>query len=417
MHLVPVLLAGAVLAAVGPSRQQQQCPGRIHQNCGLADKAGIYKVSDCAGYGACCGMCAGDPGNCTAWVFISDGPAFAKGPGICKLRHAAAGFRPNLTNHVSGELGSPTPSPSPPPSPPHPPPGPSPPTPPAAGRKPHIVLLVVDDWGFANVGYHRRGWSHDDVDTPNFDALVEAGLELDRNYVHKFCSPTRASIQSGRLPVHVNLVNGDPTISNPNDPVSGWAGIPRNMTGMAQVLKNAQYRTHLVGKWDCGMATPDHTPRGRGYDSSFGYFHHANDYWVEAIGSCPGSASGPDTGGTNSTSVIDMWMADYGGGEHGASAAGNPSCVFCNGSAPPGVGPAQYKPMHNGPSLLGVNGTVEGYEEWKFSQYAARVIRDHNATDKDRPLFLNYNMHVVHEPLYDNLDIVLVHLARVCQPS
>jgi arylsulfatase I/J len=148
------------------------------------------------------------------------------------------------------------------------------------------------------------------------------------------------------------------------------------------------------------MATPDHTPRGRGYDSSFGYFHHANDYWVEAIGSCPGLGSGlGDADGTNSTSVIDLWMADYGGGEHGASPAGNPSCIFCNGSAPPGVDPAQYEPMHNGPSLLGVNGTVTDYEEWKFSQYAARVIRDHNATDKYHPLFLNYNMHVVHEPL------------------
>jgi arylsulfatase I/J len=267
------------------------------------------------------------------------------------------------------------------------------------------VLLVVDDWGYANVGYHRRqGLPHDDVDTPNFNALIKQGLELDRNYVHKFCSPTRSSIQSGRLPVHVNLVNGDPTISNKNDPISGWAGIPRNMTGMAQLLKNAQYRTHLVGKWDCGMATPDHTPRGRGYDSSFGYFHHANDYWVEAIGSCPSPGRGEAGGETdgknkNTTNVIDLWMADDGGGEHGASAAGNPNCVFCNGSSPPGVDPAQYKPMHNGPTLLGVNGTIEDYEEWKFSQYAMRTIRDHNATDKEHPLFLNYNMHCVHEPL------------------
>jgi arylsulfatase I/J len=125
------------------------------------------------------------------------------------------------------------------------------------------------------VGFHRQNISAaregalgdvDDVDTPNFDALVKQGLELDRNYVHRFCSPTRSSIQSGRLPVHVNLENDDPGISNPKDPVSGWAGIPRNMTGMGSLLKGAGYRTHMVGKWDVGMATPDHTPRGRGYD-------------------------------------------------------------------------------------------------------------------------------------------------------
>ena len=41
---------------------------------------------------------------------------------------------------------------------------------------------------------------------------------------------------------------------------------------MAQVMKNAGYRTAMVGKWDAGMATPEHTPRGRGFDTSFGYF-------------------------------------------------------------------------------------------------------------------------------------------------
>ena len=49
-----------------------------------------------------------------------------------------------------------------------------------------------------------------------------------------------------RLPVHVNLVNHDPSISNPKDPISGWAGIPRNMTGMAALLKKGGYRTHMV---------------------------------------------------------------------------------------------------------------------------------------------------------------------------
>ena len=97
-------------------------------------------------------------------------------------------------------------------------------------------------------------------------------------------------------------------------------------------------------------------------------------------------------------SVTDLWMADD-TGEHGASAASN-SCVFCNGSAPPGVAPGQYKPMHNSASLLGVNGTVTDYEEWKFLQYALGVIRNHSRmSDASQPLFLNYNMHVVHEPL------------------
>jgi hypothetical protein len=50
----------------------------------------------------------------------------------------------------------------------------------------------------------------------------------------------------------------------------------RNMTGLATKLKAAGYATHMVGKWDAGMATADHTPAGRGYDTSLIYFHHAN---------------------------------------------------------------------------------------------------------------------------------------------
>ena len=59
--------------------------------------------------------------------------------------------------------------------------------------------------------------------------------------------------------------------------------IPRNMTGLAAQLKKAGYATHQVGKWDAGMATPDHTPRGRGFNESLCYFEHKNDFWSKGI--------------------------------------------------------------------------------------------------------------------------------------
>jgi arylsulfatase A-like enzyme len=104
-------------------------------------------------------------------------------------------------------------------------------------------------------------------------------IELDQAYAFKFCSPSRSSFQSGRLPTHVNVLNANPASWNPRDPVSGFAAIPRNMTGLGTIMKRGGYRTVQVGKWDAGMATPDHTPYGRGYDKSFGYFHHTEDYW------------------------------------------------------------------------------------------------------------------------------------------
>jgi hypothetical protein len=80
--------------------------------------------------------------------------------------------------------------------------------------------------------------------------------------------------------------NVDPTLVNPLDPVAGFSGIARNMTGMAVHMQAAGYATAAVGKWDAGMATNDHTPKGRGYDDSLIYFHHANDYFQYTAGSC-----------------------------------------------------------------------------------------------------------------------------------
>ena len=64
--------------------------------------------------------------------------------------------------------------------------------------------------------------------TPVMNQLVKEGIEMDRQYVYKYCSPTRTAIQSGRNPYHVNPLNAAPEIYNPADPVSGMAAMPRN---------------------------------------------------------------------------------------------------------------------------------------------------------------------------------------------
>ena len=94
-----------------------------------------------------------------------------------------------------------------------------------ATSKPHLVFMLVDDWGWANVGYHRNPQTKEVV-TPNIDMLVKEGLELDQHYAYKFCSPSRSCLMSGRLPVHVNDQNAEPNIYNPDDKVSGHA-LPR----------------------------------------------------------------------------------------------------------------------------------------------------------------------------------------------
>ena len=75
--------------------------------------------------------------------------------------------------------------------------------------------------------------------TPNLNELVAAGVHLTRHYVHQYCTPTRTSVQSGRLPVHVSTGLGSPCDDS--------TGISQNMTGFAERLKEAGYTTAFAG--------------------------------------------------------------------------------------------------------------------------------------------------------------------------
>lgn len=218
-------------------------------------------------------------------------------------------------------------------------------------KKPHLILLLADDFGWANVGFHRNPATNE-VQTPNIDQLANNGVIFDRFYTYKICSPSRSSLQSGRLAQHVNALNVDPLCHNPNDPVSGYAGIPRNMTGIAEKLKQEGYRTIISGKWDVGMATPRHTPLGRGYDHFLGYFHHANDYWT---GGVPYSAIGQVDACLNQ--FIDLWQDK---------------------------GPAR--------SLAG-----SAYEEDLFLNHTLDAIFSHDTSAG--PLYLFHSFHLCHTPL------------------
>ena len=90
-----------------------------------------------------------------------------------------------------------------------------------AAEKPHILMILSDDFGWADVGYHNTapvGGVPADAKlanvtkfaTPVMDGLVGEGVELNHHYAFKFCSPTRCALQSGRNPIHVNVMNLDP---------------------------------------------------------------------------------------------------------------------------------------------------------------------------------------------------------------
>lgn len=303
---------------------------------------------------------------------------------------------------------------------------------------PHLVLLLFDDFGWADAGWHRNYSAPgggfvpptDEVHTPQLNALVAQGIELDRAYVYKYCSPSRSALQSGRSPYHVNPLNAEPNIANPDDPDSGFAGVPRNMTGIAAKLKTAGYTTAAFGKWDAGMATPEHTPRGRGYDHSLIYFHHANDYWAmstvtecEAL-SVDDSFGAPRLKPTLASAklrrefVVDLWIADAPAqalrntnSSHAAPGLAHPSTAgltensqfsswygaparglnnTCIDSQPAGGVRRACMPGPQGDHWWG------GYEDALFEQHVLAFIEAHDAAT---PMFLFWAPHIVHSPL------------------
>jgi hypothetical protein len=83
----------------------------------------------------------------------------------------------------------------------------------------HIYLNNQHDCRRGNVGYHNP---FEFAETPKMDAMVQTGVELDRHYSYPVCTPARASIQSGRVPIHVQMDNSGPRFFNPLDTIHGY---------------------------------------------------------------------------------------------------------------------------------------------------------------------------------------------------
>ena len=136
--------------------------------------------------------------------------------------------------------------------------------------KPHIVFVLVDDWGYADVSFRNPA-----IYSPNFQMLAKTGLILDRHYVFKYCSPSRASFLTGRWPHHAhqwNLLK------------SKLVGANINMTMIPAKLKTAGYKTHMVGKWHEGLFEPRYLPVNRGFDTSSGFLLGGENHVTEITG-------------------------------------------------------------------------------------------------------------------------------------
>src|SRR6266446_1626366 len=110
-----------------------------------------------------------------------------------------------------------------------------------AGTLPNFILAMADDQGWGDMAYS----GHPVVKTPNFDDLARTGLRFDRFYAGApVCSPTRASVMTGRTPNRMGCFQWGNTLR------------PQEVT-VAEVLKQAGYTTGHFGKWHLGSLRPD----------------------------------------------------------------------------------------------------------------------------------------------------------------
>ena len=144
---------------------------------------------------------------------------------------------------------------------------------------PNVVMIVLDDLGFAQLGCYGA-----EIATPNIDLLADEGLRYNSFHVTSLCGPTRASLMTGRNHHAVGMGIG------PEVPMGfpGYTGrIPKSAGTLPRLLRDAGYSTLAVGKWhltpryERNQAGPfEHWPLGLGFERYYGFLGALTDQWT-----------------------------------------------------------------------------------------------------------------------------------------
>ncbi len=126
--------------------------------------------------------------------------------------------------------------------------------------KPNVIIILTDDQGSIDLNCYGST----DLVTPNMDQIVESGIQFNQFYAAPVCAPSRAGLLTGKTPQRAG-VTGNVSSRDLAD------GMPTDQYTLAEMFKNAGYKTAHIGKWHLGAAE-DKQPNAQGFDYSFGHF-------------------------------------------------------------------------------------------------------------------------------------------------
>lgn len=226
----------------------------------------------------------------------------------------------------------------------------------SAQPQPHVILIVADDLGWNDVSWHNPT-----ALTPHLEELAKGGIILNQSYVQPICTPTRSALLTGRYPYTIGRQRG---VLWPEEPT----GLTIKRQLLPQVMKAVGYSTHAVGKWHLGFCSWDYTPTMRGFDTFWGYYTGAEDYYHHVRSGwhhlSSATCNDPVPQDQLSVNASDAHSIPFG-------------YDFRNNTAP------EY--------------SVDGqYSTYVFSSYIENLLRTRNASD---PMFLYLPFQSVHSPL------------------
>lgn len=144
----------------------------------------------------------------------------------------------------------------------------------SATTKPNVLMVVLDDVGWQDVGFHD-----DSFHTPHIDRLASEGIELTSFYASHACTPARSQLMTGRYNYKVGMQDSVIRSTEPR-------GLPLEEVLLPEKLLDAGYQTAMVGKWHLGFHMSAYTPNQRGFERHYGIYLGGGDHFSHISQRC-----------------------------------------------------------------------------------------------------------------------------------